>query len=87
MASPQSSPWTVECARMCALDNVAGDLIVSVSILISSIFLGFLLLHLVGTSYGDIAPGNIVRMFMVTPLQKLFMHHTYDTHSSGLESS
>ena len=86
-ASPRFSRWTVACAQMYALDNVAGDLIVSVSILISLICLGFLLIHHVGTSLGGIAPGDIVKMFMVTPSQKLFMHPTYNIHISGRGSS
>ena len=72
---------------MYALVDVAGDLIVSVSIQTSSIFLGFLLIHHVGTSLGGIAPGNVVRMFMVTPLLKLCMHHTCNIHTSGRGSS
>ena len=86
-ASPRFSRWTVACAQMYALDNVARDLIVSVSILISLIFLGFLLIRHVGTSLGGIAPGDIVKMCMVTPSQKLFMHPTYNIHISGRGSS
>ena len=72
---------------MFALDSVAGDLSVTASILILLIFLGFLLMHHVGTSLGVIAPGNIVRMFMVTPLQKPSMHHTCSTPDNDLGSS
>ena len=59
----------------------------SVSTPISLIFLGFHLIHLVGTSLGVIVPGLTVRMCTGTPLLRPFIPRSSNTPTNALGSS